>query len=92
MFWIIKFTVLETINLPVGAFLVAFVAGAFAMATTNGGLGFFPIAVGAALTVYGVSENSGKAYGWIMWTAQTLMVVVFGAISFVLLPLLNRKQ
>ncbi|GMN09746.1 lysylphosphatidylglycerol synthase transmembrane domain-containing protein [Croceitalea sp. MTPC9] len=92
MFWVIKFTVLDTINLPVGAFLVAFVAGAFAMATTNGGLGFFPIAVSAALMVYGVSENSGLAYGWIMWTAQTLMVVVFGAISFVLLPLLNRNR
>jgi uncharacterized protein (TIRG00374 family) len=92
MFWVIKFTVLDTINLPLSAFLVAFVAGAFAMATTNGGLGFFPIAVSAALLVYGVNENSGTAYGWIMWTAQTLMVVVFGAISFVLLPLLNRNR
>lgn len=92
MFWVIKFTVLDTIDLPLGAFLVAFVAGAFAMATTNGGLGFFPIAVSAALVVYGVNENSGTAYGWIMWTSQTLMVVVFGAISFVLLPLLNRNR
>ncbi|MGX1928372.1 lysylphosphatidylglycerol synthase transmembrane domain-containing protein [Flagellimonas sp. 2504JD4-2] len=92
MFWVIKFTVPETTELPLGAFLVAFVAGAFAMATTNGGLGFFPIAVAATLMVYGVSENSGKAYGWIMWTAQTLMVVVAGTISFIILPLLNRNR
>ncbi|MCL6267474.1 lysylphosphatidylglycerol synthase transmembrane domain-containing protein [Flagellimonas myxillae] len=92
MFWVIKFTVPETTELPLGAFLVAFVAGAFAMATTNGGLGFFPIAVAATLMVYGIDENPGKAYGWIMWTAQTLMVVVFGTISFIVLPLLNRNR
>ncbi|UII74470.1 flippase-like domain-containing protein [Flagellimonas sp. HMM57] len=91
MFWVIKFTVPETTNLPLGAFLVAFVAGAFAMAATNGGLGLFPIVVTAALSVYGVSKTSGDAYGWIMWTAQTLMVVVFGTISFIILPLINRK-
>nr|WP_190810095.1 lysylphosphatidylglycerol synthase transmembrane domain-containing protein [Flagellimonas sp. S3867] len=92
MFWVIKFTVPETTELPLGAFLVAFVAGAFAMATTNGGLGLFPIVVTAALSVYGVSKTSGDAYGWIMWTAQTLMVVVFGTISFIILPLLNRNR
>ncbi|WP_420320639.1 lysylphosphatidylglycerol synthase transmembrane domain-containing protein [Flagellimonas sp.] len=92
MFWVIKFTVPETTELPLGAFLVAFVAGAFAMATTNGGLGLFPIVVTAALSVYGISKTSGDAYGWIMWTAQTLMVVVFGTISFIILPLLNRNR
>ena len=92
MFWVIKFTVPETTDLPLGAFLVAFVAGAFAMAATNGGLGLFPIVVTAALSVYGVSKTAGDAYGWIMWTAQTLMVVVFGTISFILLPLLNRNR
>lgn len=92
MFWVIKFTVPETTGLPAGAFLVAFVAGAFAMAATNGGLGLFPIVVTAALSVYGVSKTSGDAYGWIMWTAQTLMVVVFGTISFIVLPLLNRNR
>ncbi|MCL6274018.1 flippase-like domain-containing protein [Muricauda sp. 2012CJ35-5] len=92
MFWVIKYTVPETTELPMGAFLVAFVAGAFAMATTNGGLGLFPIVVTATLSVYGVSKTSGDAYGWIMWTAQTLMVVVFGTISFIMLPLLNRNR
>ncbi|MEO9512375.1 MAG: lysylphosphatidylglycerol synthase transmembrane domain-containing protein [Flavobacteriaceae bacterium] len=92
MFWVIKFTVPETVDLPLGAFLVAFVAGAFAMAATNGGLGLFPIVVTAALSVYGVSKTSGDAYGWIMWTAQTLMVVIFGTISFIVLPLLNRNR
>ena len=92
MFWVIKFTVLETVDLSFGAMLVAFVGGAFAMATTNGGFLAFPIAVSKSLEIFGVSIVSGNAFGWIMWIAQTLMVVVFGAISFLVLPLLNRNR
>jgi len=90
MLWIIKFTVPETISLTLSQLLVAFVAGAFAMATTNGGIGLYPIAVSSALSIFGISTISGDAFGWIIWIAQTLMIVVFGAISFILLPLLNR--
>jgi len=92
MFWVIKYTVPETVDLSLGELLVAFIAGAFAMSTTNGGIGLYPIAVSGALGIYGISSVSGDAFGWIMWIAQTLMVVVFGAISFVLLPLLNRGR
>ena len=92
MFWVIKFTVPETIKLSFGQLLVAFVAGAFAMSTTNGGIGLYPIAVSKSLAIFGISAVSGNAFGWIMWIAQTFMVVVFGAISFLLLPLLNRNK
>lgn len=92
MFWVIKHTVEETIPLSLGQLLVAFVAGAFAMSTTNGGIGLYPIAVSAALGIYGISSVSGDAFGWIMWIAQTIMVVVFGTISFIVLPLLNRNR
>lgn len=91
MFWAIKFTVPETVQLGLGQLLVGFVAGAFAMTATNGGLGLYPIAVSASLALFGISGTSGDAFGWIMWIAQTLMVVIFGAISFLLLPLWNRN-
>ena len=92
MFWVIKYTVPETGSLTIDEILVAFVAGAFAMSTTNGGIGLYPIAVSGALAIYGISDVSGDAFGWIMWISQTLMVVVFGAISFLFLPLLNRNR
>ena len=92
MFWVIKFTVPETINLTISQLLVAFVFGAFAMTATNGGIGLYPIVVSSALAIFGISSVSGDAFGWIMWISQTLMVVVFGAISFLVLPLLNRNQ
>ncbi len=92
MFWVIKFTVLETVDLSLGALLVAFVGGAIAMTTTNGGFIAYPAFVSKSLEIFGVSIVSGNAFGWIMWISQTLMVVVFGAISFLLLPLLNRNR
>ena len=92
MFWVIKFTVEETESLTLSQLLVAFIGGAFAISTTNGGIGLYPIAVSAALGIYGISSVSGDAFGWIMWISQTLMVVVFGAISFIVLPLLNRNR
>lgn len=92
MFWVIKHTVAETTSLTLGQLLVPFVAGSFAISTTNGGIGLYPIAVSAALGIYGISSVSGDAFGWIMWIAQTLMVVVFGTISFIVLPLLNRNR
>ena len=92
MFWVIKFTVPETMNLSLGQLLVPFVAGAFAMSTTNGGVGLYPIVVSSSLGIFGISAVSGDAFGWIMWISQTLMVMVFGAISFLVLPLLNRNS
>jgi uncharacterized protein (TIRG00374 family) len=92
MFWVIKFTVVETMSLSLSELLVGFIAGAFAMSTTNGGIGLYPIAVSKSLAIFGISAVSGDAFGWIMWISQTLMVVVFGAISFLLLPLLNRNR
>lgn len=92
MFWAIKYTLPETQNLGFSELLVCFVAGAFAMMVSNGGLGFYPYAVGSALAIFGISSGAGDAFGWIMWIAQTLMVVVLGAISFILLPLLNRNR
>ncbi|MBT2160042.1 lysylphosphatidylglycerol synthase transmembrane domain-containing protein [Zobellia barbeyronii] len=92
MLWVIKFTVPETIHLSLSELMVAFVAGSFAMTATNGGIGLYPIAVSSALTIFGISAVSGDAFGWIMWIAQTLMIVVFGAISFLVLPLFNRSR
>ncbi len=92
MMWVIKFTLPETVNLTLGELMVAFVFGAFAMATTNGGIGLFPIAVSKALYLFGISTVSGDSFGWIMWIAQTLMNVVFGAISLLVLPLWNKDK
>jgi hypothetical protein len=92
MFYVIKFTVPEMTDVGLGPLLVAFVGGAIAMTTTNGGFIAYPAFVSKSLELFGITAVAGSAFGWIMWIAQTLMVIVFGAISFLLLPLLNRNR
>ena len=92
MFWVIKYTVPETIPLGLSELLIAFIAGSFAMTTTNGGVGLYPIAVRASLSLFGISFASGEAFGWILWISQTLMIVLFGALCFLTLPLVYRNR
>ena len=92
MFYAVTFALPETSFLPFGAVIVGFVVGALSMALTNGGLGTYPVFVAGVLMLYGVNENPANAFGWIMWTAQTLMVIVFGGLSFLLLPVYNRNK
>ena len=92
MFYAVSFALPETTNLPFGAIIVGFVVGGLSMALTNGGLGSYPVFVASAITLYGIEKNPALAFGWIMWTAQTLMVLFFGGLSFLLLPIYNRKK
>ena len=92
MFYTVTFALPETTNLPFAAIIVAFVVGGFSMALTNGGLGTYPVFVASALILYHIEDNPARAFGWIMWTAQTLMVIVFGGLSFLLIPIYNRKR
>jgi uncharacterized protein (TIRG00374 family) len=92
MFYVVTFALPETTHLPFGALIVGFVVGGLSMALTNGGLGTYPIFVASALTLYGIDENPALAFGWIMWTAQTVMVLFFGGLSFLILPIYNKEK
>ncbi len=92
MFDVIKYCFESTQNLTWTQMLPAFIAGAFAMATTNGGVGAYPLAVGWTLTSWGIDLEASTAFGWLMWTSQTLMILLFGGLSFLLLPLSTPKK
>jgi uncharacterized protein (TIRG00374 family) len=92
MFYVVKWTVPETASLSMNAILPAFVVGGLAISATNGGIGIYPFSVALVLAAFKISNESGLAFGWIMWTSQTLMIIVFGSLSFFVLPLVNRQQ
>lgn len=92
MFYVVKWTVSETASLGMNAILPAFVVGGLAISATNGGIGIYPFSVALVLAAFKISNESGLAFGWIMWTSQTLMIIVFGSLSFFVLPLVNRQQ
>lgn len=92
MFYFAAFSLPETTFLPLGALLTGFIVGALSIAATNGGLGTYPVGVQQVLMLYGITSASSLAFGWIMWTAQTLMIIVFGGLSFFFLPIYNREK
>lgn len=92
MLYVAKFAIPETADLSINAVLISFVIGTFSYAATNGGIGAYPIAIQSALLLYSINEVAGLSFGWIMWTSQTLMVLVFGGLSFLLLPLYNKSK
>jgi len=90
MFYITTFALPELDNITIGAILIAFIAASFSIAATNGGIFVYPLAVQASFSLFGISETIGNAFGWIMWSSQTLMLIVLGVLSFALLPVYNR--
>lgn len=91
MFWA-TIPAIEGLNVPFGGVLIGFIAGGFSIAATNGGIGLYPIAVAGALALFDVSTEPATAFGWIMWTAQTAMIIVFGGLAFLLLPVYNKSK
>ena len=92
MFWVIKFSIGEPFDVSLAAIVLAFIAGGLAMSATNGGIGLYPVAVSTVLVKFEVSSEIALAFGWIIWSSQTVMIVLFGGISFFLLPLVNRNK
>ena len=92
MFYIGIFVIPETNTLTLGAVLTSFVVGSIAIAFTNSGSGSYPFLIAKILLFYSISETAGNAFGWIIWTSQMLLLVFLGAISFLLLPILNRSK
>nr|WP_114905133.1 lysylphosphatidylglycerol synthase transmembrane domain-containing protein [Kordia sp. SMS9] len=79
-------------NVPLGAVLIAFIAGSFSIAVTNGGTGAYPLAIAAAFSLFYIERTPSEAFGWIMWASQTLMIIILGGLSFLYLPIFNRKK
>ena len=81
----------ETSALSLGAIITCFVVGSIAIAFTNSGFGAYPFLTSKVLLFYAIAEPAGTAFGWIIWTSQMLLVLVLGLLSFLVLPILNRK-
>lgn len=92
MFYLCFFSLPETAHVPFQGVLTAFVLGGITIAATNGGIGAYPLAVQAILALYGVDKTIAGAFGWIVWTAQTVMILVLGALAFTLMPIYNRSR
>lgn len=91
MLYVCYFSIPETAHLSMGSALAVLGAGSIAMIIVQGGLGAYPLFVAWTLLLYGVDETFGKSFGWLVWSAQTIMIILFGLVSLILLPVVNRN-
>jgi len=82
------FYALETTSvLGIDAMLAGFVAGTIGIVLVQGGIGVYPAFVGLILTTYMAPEDyagilpDALALGWIIWTSQTVLMIILGLIS-----------
>jgi uncharacterized protein (TIRG00374 family) len=82
----------STASLGIGAACSVLSLATLSMIVTPGGIGSFPIFIMQTLMIYGLTSAQGKAFGWLMWSASTGLIVLVGFVSLLLLPVLNKKE
>ena len=92
MFYVTSLAIEDLDGISAGAILIGFISASFSIAATNGGIGSYPLAIYAAFSIFGIPEEPSIAFGWIMWASQTLLIIIFGGLSLVYLPVFNRKK
>lgn len=82
----------ETSSLSFMVAVVITVFGSLGVVAVPGGTGAYQAIIIQILTmVYLISDTYSFAFAWAVWTAQILLILVLGAASLLLLPLLNRN-
>lgn len=66
--------------------------GSIGMIVTQGGLGAYQYAVQETMVLYEIPRVLGFTFGWILWIAQTGVILLGGIFSLLVLPLTNQKS
>ena len=91
-FSVIKFSVPELSVINSNLIFPTFVVGVYSISLSNHGLGVYPLAISFFLVNFGINTELGLTYGWLAWSCQAIITLIFGALSFFVLPLLNASD
>ena len=73
--------------------LTTFVLASFGMvAPVQGGIGAWHFMAVEALTLYGVVYENGVIFAFVAHTSSTVMIILVGLISMLILPFINRRE
>lgn len=92
MFYVAVFALPETSEINFDIVIMGFIFGSLAVGFSNGGLGAYPFSIALIFSLYGITKDVGTAFGWLVWTSQTILTILLGLISYVLLPIFNRNK
>ena len=81
-----------TDHLSIKAACSVLTLASLAMIATPGGIGSFPLFVMETLTIYGIGNPLGKAFGWLIWGVSTGIVIIVGLTCLLIIPYINRKK
>ena len=73
MFYVMKWSMIETANLSLESILLAFTVGALSISISNGGIGIYPYLVSQVFVFYGIKYDASLSFGWILWTSHTIV-------------------
>jgi glycosyltransferase 2 family protein len=91
--WCGFFAIDQTSKLGLADALTVLAMGSVGMILAPGGIGAYALLVMNTVALYNIpKEPYGLALGWLLWFGQFLSFVVFGVVSFILLPRVNRQQ
>ena len=90
-FFVIKFSVSELNFIDNSLVFPAFVVGVYSISLSNHGLGVYPLAIALFLSNFGINTEIGLTYGWLAWSCQAIITLIFGGLSFFVLPLLKTR-
>jgi uncharacterized protein (TIRG00374 family) len=92
MIYVCFFSLPSTNNLGFDACLSMLIFGSIGIMVVQGGIGIYPAIIAETLVLYNVPATTGYALGWLTWSAQTIMIIIAGIASLILLPILNKKE
>ncbi|HZK63610.1 MAG TPA: lysylphosphatidylglycerol synthase transmembrane domain-containing protein [Puia sp.] len=91
--WCGFFAIDETSRLTLTDALTVLAMGSVGMILSPGGIGAYALLVMETVALYHIpKEPYGQALGWLLWFGQFLSFVIFGVVSFILLPRVNRTN
>ncbi len=83
----------NTQSLSFMASMVVLVYGSLALIVTPGGIGAYPLLVAQILEgPYGVDQVTALAFGWVAWALQTIVILIFGLISLLVIQPYNSRK
>lgn len=84
-------SIAATSHLSINAGFSVLSFGSVGMIVTPGGLGAYTGLVEKIVSLYGVEKAFAVAISWIIWLVPTLIIIIGGGISMILLPFYNQK-
>jgi glycosyltransferase 2 family protein len=93
MLYVVFFSFDFTSHLSPVAGLTTFVLASFGMvAPVQGGIGAWHFMAIEALSLYGIAKQNGLIFAFVAHTSMTLMMIILGLASLIILPFINRRN